>query len=118
MRNRDYPRRVRIAELMRQSLCDLLGKDGEIPFLTIHHVEVAGDYSMATVRYSLLDESPDNLERTAEYFLSNSDQIRGRMASGLQMRSTPKLEFVYAHEMRHAERISHLLKDVGKQQPE
>lgn len=99
---------------MRQGLSDLLAKSGDIPFLTVHHVEVAPDYSTASVRYSLLDESPAGLERAEEYFRENSAAIRHRLAARLQMRSTPRLDFVYASEMRQAERIDRLVGRIAQ----
>jgi len=117
MQNKRYPRKIRIAELIRQSLCLILARSAEIPLLTLHEVDVASDYSTATVYYSLLDENPDSLQRAKDYFEENAREIRREVASGLQLRSTPKMEFRYAEELRRAEDMDRLVGRMGEGKP-
>lgn len=100
--------------LMRQALCDLLARSNDVPFLTLHHVEIAADYSAAKVYYSLLVETPSGLEKAEDYLRDNAPAIRHRLAAHLQMRSTPRLDFVYARGLREAERIDRVVRTIGE----
>jgi ribosome-binding factor A len=118
MRQKRYPRQVRVAELLRQALCELLARSDEVSLLTLHRVELTNDYSIARIYYSLLDESPANLAQTEEHFAANVHAIRNKVAARLQLRSIPRFEFHYADDLRKAEAVTNIIDQIRRSAPE
>lgn len=108
-------RKDRINEEVARILSDLLRtvKDYRITrnFVSITHVSVAPDLSTARVFFSAIGKDCDPKE-IRKGLISASGYLRSRLAETLNLRRTPRLEFVYDDSMVNGARINVLLKKV------
>ncbi len=104
---RGYPRGYRVASLVRRGLSPMLNVAHAD--VTIRNVSLNGDFSVATIYYSVLGGDPDSvrlsLTRNAAFF-------RRRLASFLNMRSTPKLVFAPDTEGMAADDMQNFLDSI------
>jgi ribosome-binding factor A len=90
--------------------------DPRIQDVTVTHVEVAGDMRQAKVHVSIMgDETKQNLSlhglRSAAGFLQS------KVASRIDTRYTPKLEFVLDQGVKKSIEIARILREVLPQEP-
>lgn len=108
-------RRDRIDEEVAKVLSDILRtvKDYRITdsFVSITHVSVAPDLSTARVSFSAIGGKYDPKE-IRKGLISASGYMRTKLAHIMNLRLTPKLEFVYDDSMANGAHISGLLKKV------
>lgn len=105
-----FERRSRVADHLRHVLGRLLlthSHDPRFSFVSISSIELSKDYAHAKVFVSILDESQVNeviaaLNKAAGFF-------RRELAHTVNLRTTPKLHFVYDETLVRGERISQLL---------
>lgn len=105
-----FERKLRVADHIRNELGRLLlthSHDPRFKFVSISAVELSKDYSHAKVFVTVLNDSqvPEILEaltKAAGFF-------RRELARIINLRSTPKLFFVYDGTLRQGDRISQLL---------
>ena len=112
----------RVGDQIQRELADLLKnevKDPRVGHVTITGVDVSGDLSHATVRFSSLagkDASPDAakaLARTAGF-------LRSELSRRLDLYSVPELRFVYDDSIESGIRMSKLIDEAiaaDKQHP-
>lgn len=107
-----FDRTRRVADLIKQEIAKLLIKETRDPrfaFVTVTDVEVAKDYSVAKIFVTVLDrakitETLTALNKAAGFF-------RYQLAHVVNMRTTPRIQFVYDESVSRGQRISDLLKD-------
>lgn len=108
-------RRDRIDEEVAKVLSEILRgvKDYRIAdsFVSITRVTVAPDLSTARVFFSALGENCDPKE-IRKGLISASGYMRSRLAQIMNLRQTPRLEFVYDSSMESGARIHELLQKV------
>lgn len=103
----------RINESVARELTDILRtvKDPRVSgaFISITGVDVSADLSFAKIHYSVLGESDPKL---AKGLVSASGYIRGELASRLNLRVTPKLNFIKDNTAERAMKISGILRNI------
>ena len=85
-------------------------KDEEIKFVTITGVEVTSDLSYAKVYYTVFD--PSRREETKRALDKASPFIRRMLASRVEVRHTPEIQFVYDTSIQYGEHIDALIDKI------
>jgi ribosome-binding factor A len=104
-------RSERLAALIHETLATALTtqlKDPRIGFVTITAVQVTPDGQHATVRFSVLGSEEDK-GRAVEALEHARGFLRSRLATELDLRTTPELRFELDRGLEHARRIDELL---------
>lgn len=107
-----YDRKRRVADLIKQEIAKLLIKEVRDPrfaFVTVTEVEVSKDYSHAKIFVTVLDEF--KIEETIKALNKASGFFRYQLAHLVNMRTTPKLYFVYDESVARGQRVSKLLQE-------
>lgn len=108
-----YPRSQRVADLIHQELASALLREVKDPRLTgvsLTGVELSHDLARARVFYTLSDEgNQDDVNQALE---KATRFLRHRLSQAIDMRYTPNIYFEFDSVMAHADRVSHLLRDV------
>jgi len=108
---RDFPRTLRVAELIQRELAELIRlevKDPRVGMVTLTEVDVSPDYSHARVYFTILGNKAQitaattGLNHAAGY-------LRSGLAHRLALRSIPHLHFVYDESVERGVRLSHLI---------
>ncbi len=105
----NFARTDRIAQQMQREIAELVRlqiNDPRVRVVTITGVEVAGDYSHATIYFTRLDgkheEALQGLERAAGF-------IRSHLAHSIKLRVMPQLHFVYDSSVERGSHLSQLI---------
>ncbi len=100
-----------VGEQMRKEISLMLQmhtKDPRVGFVTVSRVDVSGDLSVATVRYSTLGD--EKAIRDSEIGLRQAaGWLRRELSQVLRMRQVPELRFVYDHNLDNSLRIQEIL---------
>lgn len=103
----------RINESVARELTDILRsvKDPRVSgaFISITGVDVSADLSFAKVHYSVLGPCAPDL---AKGLVSAGGYIRGELAARLNLRVTPKLNFIKDDTAERAMKISDILRNT------
>lgn len=93
----------------------LLGetKDQRLRYVTITKVRLNGDYSLATVYYTIMG-TEDQIENTKRILEEAKGFLRSTLSKKLKLRKTPELILQYDKSMEYGERIENILKDLKK----
>ena len=106
--SRDYPRALRVNEVLRQVIGEELERladaDERLRLLTVTSVEVSGDLRTATVFLAEMDEESDAAlgERRGQLQRAVGRQVR--------MKRTPRLQFVVDPALREGARVDEILR--------
>lgn len=104
----------RVSSEMRHTICDIIQKeikDPHVGFVTITEVKVTADLQIAKVYFTVLGdekqkkESYDTLKRSAGF-------IRKQLASRLNMRHTPVLDFRQDKAVEYNSKIDEIFKKL------
>ena len=101
----------RVDEAMREVLSDTLSgdlKDPRIGFVTVTDVKTSPDLRQARVFVSVLG-APAEREATLAGLRSAHGLLQRRVALGLRLKRTPKLDFVLDDTAERAARLEELL---------
>ena len=79
--------------------------------MSITHVKLPPDFSIATIYFSLSDITPAAIKEAEQAFQKASGFFRVNLSKKTELRHTPKLVFRYDKAGIEAERISRLLDD-------
>lgn len=105
----------KINESVSREITDILRsvKDPRVSgaFISVTGVNVSNDLSFAKVYYSVLGSNANDRE-IAKGLESASGYIRSELAARLNLRVTPKLNFVKDNTAERAMRISDILKNI------
>jgi ribosome-binding factor A len=107
----------RMAELIQGIIAQLLRKevnDPRLRFTTITGVDLSPDGKSATVFFSLLDNTDENIKLAKQAFQNAAGFFRLHLSRMTELRHTPHLHFEYDVSLVVGERVSHLLKDVNE----
>lgn len=110
---KSYPRANRLSALLQEAVAPLLRECAPAEALvTVRHVRLSPDYSAAFVHFTVASGDADAVAVELE---KSASRIRRRLASGLNMRATPKLHFVPDSEGRAADRVRDFLEKVERE---
>jgi len=107
----DFSRTDRVAELIQKELASMIYremKDPRVQLVTICYVKISKDLKYAKVFVSVMDET--RAEETIDALKKAAGFFRGLLAKRMQMRSVPRLDFVYDDTVVRASRLSQLIK--------
>ena len=110
-------RTERLAELIRRELGRILAAglgDPRIGFVTVTHVEVSPDLTLAKIHLSVM-ESPAKERTTLQGLNSAKRRIRGELGDALDLRRMPELAFFADHGVKQSIRISSILTDLERE---
>jgi len=108
---RDFPRTLRVAELIQRELAELIRlevKDPRVGMVTLTEVEISPDYSHAKVFFTTIGDETRvtaamaGLGQAAGY-------LRRELSRRLMLRAVPQLRFVYDESVERGVRLSHLI---------
>lgn len=103
----------RIADLVKKELAQILLKeaiDPRLRFVTITAVKLSPDYSIATI-YVVAHDNNDT--KTLIQILNESAKdFRHHLARKVNMRTTPKLKFVYDDSIDYSRKMSKLIDEA------
>ncbi len=107
-------RRGRINDAVKEELAVALGGVREPKvndnFVSITRAEVAPDLKMATVYFSCMGDEKEALVGLKKC----TGILRHHLASTLNLRVTPELNFVFDKSLLHGARIAELLEQINK----
>lgn len=86
---KSYPRRHRLASLVRRGVSAEVAS--EYAAVTVRRVSLNGDYSAATVYYTVLAGDAGEMQKALS---QKAPRFRARLAARMNLRTTPRLMFV------------------------
>ncbi len=114
-------RQHRVNEEMARELADILRtvKDYRVTnaLISVTRVDCTKDLKYAKIYFSCVGKTAQSGEVLAG-LKSASGYIRTALATRLNLRQTPELQFVYDESMEHGAHILKLLREVGADQIE
>lgn len=104
----------RIADLIQRELAQIIFKesvDARSRLVTITTVKLASDFSLATV-YVVV---PDDNDRKAliQNLNESAKSFRLSLAKHVNMRTTPKLKFIYDESLDYSRKMGKLIKEAA-----
>lgn len=88
---RSFPRRLRVAEFVREEIADELIGVCPGALLTVRGVEMSANLSVAVVRCSTFGADPEVVQEVLRGMVG---RLRTRLARKLRMRFVPKIQIV------------------------
>lgn len=110
----DINRAQRIGDQIRKELGRLFlqeVKDKRIQLTSITDVKVSRDLGYAKVFYQIVDDDQDKAD-IATALKKAGGFLRTRLAKELELRTTPRLTFIYDDSMEYGRHISDLINKV------
>src|SRR5580704_8398769 len=110
----------RVDEAVRAVLSDAIAKDLKDPrvgFVTVTSVKTSPDLRHARVYVSVLGDEPVR-EDSLEGLRSAHGYLQGAIARALTLKHTPALTFEYDKSIDHGMRISELLDQTARSEPD
>jgi ribosome-binding factor A len=110
---RDYPRTLRLNQLLREIIADELERldDERLELLTVVSVEAEPDMRRAIVFYDNL-EGEEGDAMTLEALADNRRHLQAAVARQARTKRTPELTFKPDPSIRSAARIDAILRDI------
>jgi len=107
-------RTKRVANLIKEILGDLLVhlKDPRLGLLTITSVRVSSDLENAKVYYSTIETKGQKREESIKGLESAAGFLQRELGKELELKKTPKMEFIYDSGIEEGIRISQLIDEV------
>jgi ribosome-binding factor A len=110
-----HARPERVGQQIQAALAELLSRgrlrDPRIGFITITGVKVSPDLRMARVFYSMLGP-PEAREETQRGLDAARGFVRREVASQLQLRFSPEIQFIFDESIGEGDKIDRLLREV------
>lgn len=109
-----FRRTDRVNDELKRLLGDLLEREVQDPrvgFVTILDVEVARDFSVATVYVTIAED--EDTEKTLAGLKAAARFLRKRVGESMSLRLTPELHFVYDNTLDRGFRMDALLKQIA-----
>ena len=106
-----------VGETVRQVVTDALLReirDPRVGLVTVTHVQVSGDLSVARVAVAVPGEEAER-QRALEGLQSAAGFLRSRLAKVLSTRTNPELRYELDRGIEHAARINQLLAEVRRE---
>ena len=85
-------------------------KDNDIKFVTVTDVKVTNDLSFAKVYFTVLDD--EKRDSTLEALNSAKGFIRKELASRVDIRHIPELEFVFDKSIEYGKKIENIIDKI------
>ena len=111
---KEFPRKLRINTQLQRELSELIVArltDPRLDGVSITNVDVAPDLRNATIRVSSLG-SDEELEQAVTALHGAVPILRKALGARMRMRYTPQLHFRADTQIRHADRLTRLIRDA------
>lgn len=105
-------RDLRIADLIRKLVAEIIGKeikDPRLSLVTIIDAKLVKDPFSVVLYFSILEETPVAVDAALAGFRSAMGILRGRLATTVHLRYLPALRFVYDDSGVRAAKIARIL---------
>lgn len=114
---KEYPRTKRLKEVIRHALAPLLLQ--VFPELTRHmitvsEVKVSKDMAIAQIYITMLDDDQKTIDEIIGILNEKVVDLRHELAQSVNMRTTPRLRFVYDTSAKHSQRLASLISSVSQ----
>jgi ribosome-binding factor A len=112
-----FDRKSRVADNLKYELAKCLlnnSYDPRFSFVSISSIEISKDYAHAKVYVTILDDA--HIEEILAALNKASGFFRHELARTVNLRSTPRLSFVYDDTIVRGQKISELLSRSHKDQ--
>lgn len=109
-----YKRSERVAELLREKICQILlevGTPTEAGLITVTGVSLTEDLSEANIYYSVLGDERQK-KAAEEFFQKNIGTIRHYLGEGLILKKVPHIRFSLDDTAERAARIFTILDKI------
>lgn len=106
------PRLQRAEGLVLRRLSEIIYReihDPRIGMVTITHVDLASDYSLAKIYIASLANDPEAMKQTLTVLKNASKFLRSMLAQAADLRYTPQLKFVHDESLERAQRMHDIL---------
>ncbi len=110
-----YKRAVRVGDLMREEIADILMhkvKDPRIGFLTVTGVDLSDDLRYAKVFVSIYKD--EEREATLKAIETAKGFIRRELGKRMRLKFVPELAFKLDKSIEYGDKIDRLLKEVNE----
>ena len=110
----------RVAELVQREVARILQReysDQLQPMVTITHVRMTGDLSIAYVYASVMGDTSEQREATFKQLKALTDEIRNNLASRIRhkVREIPELKFFLDESLQRAKRMENLFDRIQEE---
>lgn len=108
---REYPRKLRVAELLQHEVAELIlreVKDPRVQHITVTNVDVSPDLANARVLISVLGAEAPQPE-AVQALNHAAGFLRHELGRRLKLRSIPELHFSYDETLDRAARLEELI---------
>ena len=109
-------RSEKVGDLIKKEISLILNtkiKDERFKLININAVKVSKDLSVATVYYSIIGSSTDDLDQLLEKaFAKFAGMLRSELSKEIKIRRVPKLVFRYDESIEYASKIEKLLESI------
>lgn len=105
----------RLADLIRQTLATFLlteARDPRFSRVVITRVKMTGDLQLARVFYVLQEKETEDKE-ISRGLQSASGFLRRALAERLNLRYSPRLQFLFDEDLAQTRRIEEILREIG-----
>ena len=111
--HRRYPRKLRVNEVVRESLADALERmsDPRLAMVTITGVDVSPDLRHATVWYSALGREDTEVERALR---AASAHLRTTLGREVRLKYLPRLHFREDPAIEAGERVEEIIRGLHR----
>jgi len=109
-------RSEKVGDLIKKEISLILNtkiKDERFKLININAGKVSKDLSIATVYYSIIGSSTDDLDQLPEKaFAKFAGMLRSELSKDIKIRRVPKLVFRYDESIEYASKIEKLLESI------
>ncbi len=112
-----YKRSIRVADLIRQEVADIIQyrlKDPRVGFVTVTDVTVSDDLKHCSIYISILDK--EACDETMKALNSSSGFVRSELGKRVRLRYTPQLVFRLDEVVEQGAKIDRLLNKIKKEE--
>ena len=105
----------RIADLIQRELAQIIFResvDARSRLVTITTVKLAADFSLATVYVVVPDD--DDRKSLIQNLNESAKSFRLSLAKHVNMRTTPKLKFIYDESLDYSRKMGKLIKEAAE----
>ena len=88
-------------------------KDNNIKFVTITGCKVTNDLSFAKIYFTILNEKYK--DETLKAVKNATGYIRHELASTLDIRHIPELDFIYDESIEYGKRIENIIENINEE---
>ncbi|MEY3220971.1 MAG: hypothetical protein RIT27_2328 [Pseudomonadota bacterium] len=106
---KEFSRTRRVSELIQRELADLIRENiRTLGMITVSAVKISPDLQQATVYITVLGNHVDEAE-TVKQLQNQAGMLRHGLSQRLNLRTTPRLHFLYDESLEYASKINELL---------